>query len=236
MKRFAVITGGTKGIGSALCEHFANGGYDIATCARSEADLKEMQNFYKWQMPNTELYVHKVDVSKKNEVEAFGQMILDLNRPIDVLVNNAGIFIPAEVSDVENDVLENLINTNLYSAYYLTRKLIPSMKKRKHGHIFNLCSVASIQALPHSGAYCVSKFALYGFNKVLRQELMPYGIKVTAVLPGATYTASWEGTTHPRERFIPAIDVADAIWSATYLSDSTVIEEILIRPMEGDFD
>jgi NADP-dependent 3-hydroxy acid dehydrogenase YdfG len=108
------------------------------------------------------------------------------------------------------------------------------MIERKKGHIFNLCSTASITAYTNGGAYCVSKFALYGMTKVLREELKPHGIRVTAILPGATLTASWEGVDLPPERFIQATDVAKMIWSAYNLSPGAVIEEILMRPQLGD--
>src|SRR5690606_33890250 len=100
--------------------------------------------------------------------------------------------------------------------------------------IFNMCSIASITAYPNGGAYAIAKHALYGMTKVLRQELMPYRVRVTAVLPGATLTDSWAGTDLPPERFMKSDDVAAAIWAAYSLSDSTVVEELLLRPQLGD--
>jgi short-subunit dehydrogenase len=127
-----------------------------------------------------------------------------------------------------------MIETNLYSVYDLCRGLIPDMIVCRRGHIFNLCSIASIVAYPNGGSYSVSKFALYGLTKALREELKPYSIKVTALLPGATLTASWDGVNLPESRFIKASDIAQTIWSAYKLSDNAVIEEILIRPQLGD--
>jgi short-subunit dehydrogenase len=108
------------------------------------------------------------------------------------------------------------------------------MLDQKKGHIFMICSTASIMAYPNGGSYCVSKFALYGMTKVFREELKPHGIKVTAVLPGATLTDSWSETDLPKERFMQAQDVAESIWSAYHLSPSAVIEELLMRPQLGD--
>ncbi|MNL41342.1 Sepiapterin reductase [compost metagenome] len=128
------------------------------------------------------------------------------------------------------------METNLYSAYHLTRGLLLGMMELKKGHIFTICSTASIIAYPNGGSYCISKFALYGMTKVLREEMKPYNVRVTAILPGATYTDSWKGTDLPEERFMDSRDVAESIWSVYALSSRAVVEEILIRPQLGDLD
>ena len=97
-----------------------------------------------------------------------------------------------------------------------------------------MCSIASIRAYPNGGSYAISKFALLGFSKVLREELKDFGIRVTAVMPGATRTASWNGTDLPDERFMKVEDVADAVYAAYALSGRSVVEEMIIRPQLGD--
>src|SRR5690606_33154149 len=100
--------------------------------------------------------------------------------------------------------------------------------------IFNMCSTASITPYVNGGSYCISKFALLGMSKVLREEMKPFGIKVTTVIPGATLTASWEGTELPSDRFMKSEDVAATIWTAYALSPQAVLEELIIRPQLGD--
>jgi short-subunit dehydrogenase len=156
--------------------------------------------------------------------------------PPEVLINNTGVFIPGQVHNETEGTLEKTMETNLYSAYHLTRGLLPGMMEHKKGHIFTICSTASIIAYPNGGSYCISKFALYGMTKVLREEMKPHNIRVTAILPGATYTDSWKGTDLPEERFIDSRDVAESIWSVYALSSRAVVEEILIRPQLGDLD
>jgi short-subunit dehydrogenase len=90
-------------------------------------------------------------------------------------------------------------------------------------------------AYPNGGSYTISKFALLGFSKCLREELKDEGIRVTAVMPGATLTPSWEGAGYPAERFMPPEDVAESIFGAYELSDRTVVEEMILRPQKGDF-
>ena len=112
--------------------------------------------------------------------------------------------------------------------------LLPKMLEKKSGHIFNLCSVASIQAYPNGGSYSISKFALLGLSKALREELMVHRIKVTALIAGATYTDSWSQSNLPESRFMKSEDIAQTVWDLYHLSENTVIEEILLRPMLGD--
>jgi short-subunit dehydrogenase len=102
------------------------------------------------------------------------------------------------------------------------------------GHIFTVCSIASLAAYPSGGSYSISKFALLGFTKNLRRELQPKGIKVTAVIPGAAYTDSWKSSGVPEQRLMEAEDIAKAIYHATVLSPQAVVEEIIIRPQLGD--
>jgi short-subunit dehydrogenase len=173
-------------------------------------------------------------LSLKPEVNDFVKFINAKRSHIQVLVNNTGVFIPGEISNEPDGHLETMINTNLYSAYYLTRGVLPMMMHDKDGHIFNICSIASIMPYANGGSYSISKYAMLGMTKVLREEMKPHGIRVTAVLPGATYTASWEGAGLPESRFMKAEDVADAVYGAFTLSPNSVVEEILIRPQEGD--
>ena len=175
-----------------------------------------------------------VDVADPVAVHEFAQAVQQMGIPVELLVNNAGVFIPGQISDEPSGVFEQTMHTNVFSAYYLTRALVGDMITRRRGHIINVCSTASVTAYANGGSYCVSKFALLGMSKVLREELKPHNIRVTSVLPGATLTQSWAGTELPSERFMPAEDVARVIMTAYQLSDRSVIEEILLRPQLGD--
>jgi short-subunit dehydrogenase len=234
MNPIVIVSGGTKGIGRATVEQFMAGGFDVVTCARNEAELLTLQKILEEKYAPRCLFIKVANMAVKEEVKSFVDFVNTLHRPVAVLVNNTGLFAPGQIHNEPEGTLESMIDTNLYSAYYLTRGVVAGMIQRREGHIFNLCSTASITAYTNGGAYCVSKFALYGMTKVLREELKPHGVKVTAILPGATLTASWEGVDLPPERFIQAEDVAKTIWSAYNLSAGAVIEEILIRPQLGD--
>ena len=230
-----VVSGASKGIGRAIVERFSRGGHPVALCSRSEADLHALRDEMLAAQPDAEVHVKACDVSEKADVLAFARWVETLGCDVDVLVNNAGVFLPDTLLGEGECALETLMRTNVHSAYHLTRALVPAMVERRRGHVFNMCSVASIVPYTSGSAYCVSKFALLGMSKVLREELKHDAVRVTSVLPGATLTATWDGATAlPEERFMRADDVAEAVWGAYELSERTVVEEIVLRPMEGD--
>jgi short-subunit dehydrogenase len=178
--------------------------------------------------------VYNTDLGNKDNASAFADAVTKAFPKVDILVNNAGTFTPGTIGDEPDGRLEALMAVNLYSAYYLTRGLLPAMKKNGSGHIFNMCSVASLKAYNNGGSYSISKYALLGFSDNLREELMPFNIKVTAICPGAAYTPSWEGSGVPPERIMEAADIAGMLWAASSLSPQANVENIVMRPVKGD--
>ncbi len=229
-----VITGATKGLGRAIAEKFAKEGFDLAVCSRSSADLKQLKKDLLDINVDISVLTKVTDMSKKSQVLAFAKFISSKWNSIDVLMNNAGVFLPGLIIEEAEGQLEKMMDTNLYSVYHLTRALVPLMIPQKKGHIFNMCSVASLKAYAHGGSYSISKYALLGFSKNLREELKSMGIKVTSIMPGATWSASWEGVEQPEDRLMQASDIADTVWSAYSLSNSAVVEDIVLRPQLGD--
>jgi short-subunit dehydrogenase len=229
----AVVTGGSKGLGKAIALKLAEQGFNLFLSARSidtlETTAQEIRDKYKVNVD-----ILSADLSVKSEVKSLGEKILSTYPEINVLVNNAGVFKPGLIHQEEDDVLESQIATNLYSAYNLTKILMPTILNTKNAHIFNMCSVASIMAYPNGGSYSISKFALYGFSKVLREEMKPYGIKVTSILPGGTWSDSWKGIDLPYERLMEAEDIAKAVIACLAMSPAACVEEILMRPQLGD--
>ncbi len=234
MAKTAVITGATKGLGRAAAEVFAANGFDLCVCARTARDLEAMKADWVQQYPGRDLRIFSADLSRKQEVLAFGNFVRSTCPKLDVLLNNAGLYLPGLVTEEPDGNLETLMDTNLYSAYHLTRALLPLMLPHKQGHVFNMCSIASLMAYPNASSYSITKFALLGFSRALREELKEAGIKVTAVMPGNTWSDAWKGATIPRERLMPASDVAQAIWGCYTLSGAAVVEELVLRPQLGD--
>lgn len=229
-----IITGASRGLGKAIAERFAGEGYDLCLVSQNAAALQATAEELARRYPSLAIRHRAFDLGDKQQAMACGHWILELGIPVDVLVNNAGQFIPGSVHDEADGVLEKMIAVNLYSAYHLTRVLAPGMIGRKRGHIFNMCSIASLKAYANGGAYSISKFALAGFSKNLREELKPYGIKVTAVYPGAAYTDSWAASGVDPLRIMEAGDVAEMVLAASRLSAQGTVEDIVLRPQLGD--
>lgn len=224
--RVAVVSGGTKGIGRAICELLLANDFFVHCSARN-IDRSFTHDY---------LMQHKIDMSSKEETQQFAKAVLAHSQCVDILVNNVGVFMPGKLMEEEDGSFETQINTNLASTYHLTRSIISGIKKSTKPYIFNICSTASITPYLNGGSYCISKYAQLGLTKVLREELKSDRIKVSAVMPGATLTNSWAESDLPPERFTDPTSVAKLIWTAYELSDTTVMEEILIRPMDGDIN
>jgi short-subunit dehydrogenase len=229
----AVITGGSKGLGRAIANKLATKGYTLFLGARNQAELEIAASEIKAEF-NVEVHIFPADLGDKASTKAFANAVLEKFTQIDVLVNNAGKFLPGLIHQEEDDVLEEQIAVNLYSAYRLTKALMPTIMQTKNAHIFNMCSIASKIAYPNGGSYSISKFALYGFSKVLREELKPHGIKVTSILPGAAWSDSWKGVDLPYDRLMEANDVAESIIGCLNMSPAACVEEIILRPQLGD--
>ncbi len=232
--KIAVVTGASKGIGLAMCIEFAKINYDLIICARDETFLKLAIEKILFENPRTKIYDYLVDVSDAAQLKNFIEKIKEKFDTIDVLVNNAGLYIAGNILDEQDGALEKMLATNLISVYNLTRGLLPLLKNSFRAHIFNLGSVAGTRAYNNGGSYSISKFALHGFSQNLREELKPFNIKVTTVIPGATWSASWEGFEAPHERLMQADDIAKMMVATLHLSNAAVVETITLRPQLGD--
>lgn len=228
-----IITGATHGIGAAIARRFAQEGFALCICARQEQELDTIRTELN-MLGAAAVYTMPADLSHKETAQAFARFALDSLGPVDILVNNAGMFLPGDLCDEPEGQLEQMMQLNVYAAYAITRFVVPGMKQRKSGHIFNMCSVASLKAYPQGGSYSISKYALLGFSDNLREELKLHHIKVTALCPGATYSRSWQSSGVAEERMIPASDIAELVWTSYKLSAGTDLETIVVRPQFGD--
>lgn len=225
-----LITGGTRGIGRAISLRFLREGFRVFTCGSHAGSVSKL----KIENPSERLHVAQVNLEIREELLAWIEAVAAISPNLNVLVNNAGIFLPGSIESEEEGVFEKVMAINLAAAYHASRACLPLLRKAEKAHIFNISSTAGIMAYPNGGSYCISKFGLMGMSKVLREELKPSGIRVTSVVPGATFTDSWAGAGLPPERFMRPEDIAEAVFSAWQMPAGTVVEEILIRPQAGD--
>lgn len=230
----AIVTGATKGIGRAVVKHLAANNYNVVLCARNVKELDALIDELRKTYPKLSFYGMKADMESMSEVKEFADFSINSLGSADVLVNNAGLYIPSELLQEGESSLERQMKVNVYAPHYLSKFIAENMKLKSSGHIINICSMASINPVISAGSYSISKAALLSLTKVLRETLMPFGIKVTAVLPGATLTDSWSGTTLPSERFVSSDDVAASIINCLQMSAGANIDELIIRPLKGE--
>ncbi len=226
----AVITGATKGIGKAIAIKLAVSGYNIAVCARTEKDLIALQK--ELEPTGVQILTVVADCSRKADVMNFFEKAKAAFTTIDVLVNNAGVFLTGNILDEDDNTFELQQQLNLNSTYYFSKYFGKIMRSQRYGHIFNICSIASVQTIENAGSYSVTKTAMLSLNNVLRKELADYNVKVTAILPGSTLTASWEGTTINPDKFVQPEDIANSLYSILNLSSGVNVDEITLTPLK----
>jgi NADP-dependent 3-hydroxy acid dehydrogenase YdfG len=229
----AVITGASQGIGQAIAEAFAErDAARVALVARSRAKLEATAAACEER--GGEALVVPTDVTDDAAVSEMAEAVAQRWDPPDVLVNNAGMFTYTPLDELTLEGFREQLDVNLTGSFAVTQAFLPAMRARGTGHLFYMGSVASIQAYPGNAGYCAAKHGVRGLARVVREETKDDGLRVTTVLPGATYTPTWDGVDLPEERFMPPEDVARAVVDAYHLSDRTVLEELVLRPQEGD--
>ena len=228
-----VITGASRGIGKSIAELFAANGFNLLLTSKGEVGLYQTMEKLQVQFPSISIKAKPFNISEKEQAKEFGNWCLSHSVP-DLVINNAGAFEPGSIHNEREGLLEEQLAINLQAAYHLTRTLLPKMKEAKQGHIFNICSIAALKSYSNGGAYSISKYALHGFSKNLREELKSFGIKVTSVFPGAVFTDSWGDFDNSAHRIMLAEDVAIMIFAASQLSPGACVEDIVMRPELGD--
>ena len=229
----ALITAATKGIGRAIAIAFAQENINLAICARNENDLAEFKTALAAINPNIKIVTVATDVSVKAEILNFAAIAEQELGFISIIVNNAGIYEPTAILEDEDDTFQKGINTNLAPAYELYRYFGKKMIAENEGHIFNICSIAALTPIAEAGTYSVTKFALLGLTKVMRLEMQPHNVKVTAVIPGSTLTNSWAGVEVDKNTMVMPEDIASAIINIYKMSPGANVDEIIIKPAGG---
>lgn len=229
----ALITASTKGMGRATAIAFAKEGISLALCSRNGNDLDAFKHELLTINPNIKVFTAVTDVSNKQQLLAFAEGAEKTLGTISIIVNNAGMYELQSILDDNEGTLQKQINTNLAPAYELYRYFGNKMKAAREGHIFTICSVASLNPIAEAGTYSVTKYALLGLNKVMRTEMQPHGVKVTAVIPGSTLTDSWKGMEVDKDKMVLPEDISSAIVNIYKMSAGANVDEIVIKPAYG---
>ncbi|MBI5767610.1 MAG: SDR family oxidoreductase [Verrucomicrobia bacterium] len=233
-KPVVLITGASQGIGAAIARVFAREvrGVRLALVARNAKNLAAVARACAKAGAVVEIF--SCDVADAAGVTAMTAAVAKRFGGVDVLINNAGAFAQARFAETSVTDFDRMIAVNLRSAFLVTRAFLPAMLKRRRGDIFFMSSIAGLGAYPNAAAYCAAKFGVTGLAKVLRAETKGTGVRVCCVHPGATWSPSWSASGVKPERIMPAEDVARAFYDVWRLGRRTVVEEIVLRPEQGD--
>ena len=230
-----LITGASQGLGAAIARAFA-ADYGrtarLSLVARNEARLEAVAQ--ECRQRSAQAAVFACDVTDAAAVEALARGAEARFGAVDVLVNNAGRFVPGGLAETTPEAFEDMLSVNLTSAFLVTRAFLPAMLARGSGRVLMMGSVASVRGYPGGLAYGAAKHGLLGLARALREETKGSGVGVTTLLPGATMTPSWDGVDVDAERLMPADDVARVAVEVAGVSSRSVVEEVLIRPDAGD--
>lgn len=225
-----VITGGSKGIGLSIAKIFAERtSRPIVLVARNVKDLEDaQQQCLKWGAKQVDII--SVDLTSEEAVSAIDFKAFDPG----IVVNNAGVFLFKPLSETSAEEFDKQYRLNTFSTFNFTRSVLPVLQKQERGLVVNICSQASLKGYGASGAYTMSKHALLGYTRSLRQELMNSRIAVTAINLGQTYSTSWKDVDIDPKKLIDPEDVGKLIVSLSELSAQSVAEEINLMPQGGE--
>lgn len=238
MKKIALITGATSGIGKAIAAKLAKEGYNIIITGRRQERLNEISNILEKQY-QTKVLTRSFDVRKYQEVEKNLGNLPQEWKNIDILVNNAGLAVGLNpIHQGVVDDWERMIDTNIKGLLYVTRVISPNMVERKSGHIINIGSIAGKDVYANGNVYCATKHAVDALTKGMKLDLLPYNIRVTQVCPGAVETefslvrfkGDQERADKVYEGFTPlsADDIANAVYYAVSQPPHVDVQDILV--------
>lgn len=236
-----LVTGATAGFGKAIAIKFAAHGYDVILNGRRTDRLAALEEEIKKTF-ETKVFTLPFDVRKRKEVETALNTLPHEWKKIDVLVNNAGLAQGlSTIQEGDVDDWEVMIDTNLKGLLYVSRVVMPWMIEQNKGHIINIGSIAGKEAYHRGNIYCATKFAVDAITKSMRIDLLPHGIKVTAINPGAAETefslvrfkgdADRAKTPYLGYDPLQAEDIAEVVYFAASRPPHVVLNDIVITPL-----
>jgi NAD(P)-dependent dehydrogenase (short-subunit alcohol dehydrogenase family) len=230
--RLALITGANRGIGLAIARSLARQGCNLIITGRDERALAKART--QLEQVRVRVVAQSCDVRSPDSVDYLFALVRGLHQPLDILINNAGIGHPNRtVGDLPYPTWMEVIDTNLNGLFLMTQAALAVMKRGST--IVNNLSISAERVFPGSAAYNASKHGALGFTNTLREELRPKGIRVIALLPGATDTALWNTLwpKAPRHKMMYPETVARTVVDALLLPDNTTVEKIVVMPSIG---
>ncbi|MDP6540818.1 MAG: SDR family oxidoreductase [Planctomycetota bacterium] len=226
-----LVTGGGRGIGRAIALRFAREGARVVVAARTSTELDEVVAAI--GAAGGQGLAAQMNVRDRGSVEAAVWRCNQFTgEALDVVVNNAGVFDVAPVTEVDDETWERNMEVNLRGAWYVTTEVLDALSEGERPHVFNMASIAAREGFAHTTAYCASKYGLRGFSDALREELSEQGIRVSTVYPGPTDTTIFDGVPGDWDRSAMNApeDVAEVIWDAYNAGEGIDVADLDVPP------
>lgn len=233
-KKVAIITGASEGLGRAIAVKLATKKYITVLASRDKKKLEKTSN--EIGKVNGQYLIIQTDVTSEKSVKKLFSKAAKLGQ-LELLINNAGVGTFNKVEEISFKDWKRMIDVNLTGSFLCSKEAILLMKKQKYGHILFINSLSGKRVLPWGSGYSASKYGLKGFADSIRLELRKSNVKVTSVFPGSIDTTWWDkmNMNFPRDKMLILDDVVDAIYNSISYKGRTVIEEIDLRQVGGDF-
>jgi len=228
--KVALVTGASRGIGLAIARGLAGLGAKVALCARDPQRLEKAAASLR--EAGASVAAIPADVRNAHEIAPLVSKTEQSLGPIEILVNNAGIGYFGPVQEASEANWDSVLDTNLKAVFLLSRAVAPGMIQRRRGHIVNIGSLAGKSAFAGGAIYCASKWGLLGLTQCMGEDLRPYGIRVSAVLPGSVATDFSPHAGKDTSKMLQPDDVAHAVESIVTQAPQSFISEVLIRPAQ----
>ena len=231
--KVALITGASRGIGSACAEGFAEAGYDVALVARSEETLEPVAA--RCRAYGRRVLIAATDVTDAAQVAAMVTRCVDELGGLSVVVNNAGVYASGPADELDPEVFAHVIDVNVHGLMHVTRYALPHLISAQGGAVIQIASVAGRGSFAGGGAYCASKHAVMGYSASVFEDVREAGVKVTTLCPGFVNTEMVAGRGLLMERMIQPSDVAKAAVFAAEFPSTACPTEIVIRPQRTPY-
>ena len=226
--KYAVVTGGTRGIGRAITESLLRSGAAVAICGRTQESVGRASTELK-QATGRDVLGVPADVSSLDQVEHFFETVRSRFGTLDILVNNAGVGVFRAIQELTPEDWRNTIDVNLTGVYYCCHCALPLLRQRGSAYIFQISSLAGINAFAGGAAYNSSKFGLNGFSEAIMQDLRYENVRVSYIMPGSVDTDFSPRSGRAEWKIAPE-DIAEVVISLLRMPERTLVSRVEMRP------
>ena len=227
-----LITGGSRGIGRGIAKELNPKGHNLLLVAKTKEHLQQAKSEMGNQQLRTEIF--SCNLAEEDDIDELFAYSKKINFKPDVLIFNAGFGVLTSFIDSKFDDLNNVMALNFLHVYHAVKRFHPILKSNGTGRIYIIGSTSSSEPYPLAPLYGLSKWTLRGYALTLREELKKDNIGVTLINPGVTLTDQWNGVDLPKDKYIVPSDLGKLICATLELSEQALVEELTIRPIQGD--